>query len=211
MPFTGGSDSLRANPKAMKGEGMAALTPMDGQKLWTGLRAIGWSGAAVLLMLPLVAMRYTSEVVWTLSDFLVMGALLGAAGLTLELATRRSNKLAYRFGAAVAVAAAFLLAWVNLAVGFLGDESNFANLLFLGVIMIAAAGTLAVRARADGMARTMLATAAAQALAAIAGYSAGWASPGGQGVYEVAMGTTLFTGLWLLSALLFRKAARADA
>ena len=49
--------------------------------------------------------------------------------------------------------------------------------------MIATAGTLAVRARADGMARTMLATAAAQALAAIAGYSAGWASPGAQGVY----------------------------
>jgi len=35
----------------------------------------------------------------------------------------------------------------------------------------------------------------------------GWASPGSEGVYEVVLGTGLFTPLWLLSAWLFRKAA----
>ncbi len=190
---------------------MAGTMRVDGQRLWNWLRVIGWSAAAVLLMLPLVAMRFTSEVHWTLSDFLVMGALIGGCGLVLELATRRSHNLAYRFAWTVAVASAFLLVWVNLAVGFLGDEGNLANLMFLGVIMVAAIGALIVRARASGMAQVMLATATAQVLAGFVGYGAGWAAPGGQGVFEVAMGTSLFTGLWLLSAFLFARAARSGA
>ena len=186
---------------------MAATMRIDGQRLWNRLRLIGWSAAVMLLMLPLVAMRYTSEVDWTLSDFLVMGALIGGCGLVLELATRRSDNLAYRFAWTVAVAAAFLLVWVNLAVGFLGDEGNLANLMFLGVIMVAAIGALIVRARAPGMAQVLLATAVTQVLAGIVGFTAGWASPGGKGLFEVAMGTTLFACLWLLSAFLFGKAA----
>jgi hypothetical protein len=190
---------------------MAGLANMDGGRLWNWLRIIGWTGAAMLLMLPLIAMRYTSEVNWTLSDFLVMGALLGMAGLALELATRRSDNLGYRFASALAVAAAFLLVWVNGAVGFLGDEGNPANLMFLGVIGIAILGTLIVRARPAGMAQVLLLTAAAQLLAGIVGFTAGWAAPGEQGVYEVLVGTTLFTGLWLVSAFLYGKAARAGA
>ncbi len=190
---------------------MAGMTRIDGHRLWNSLRVIGWSAAAVLLMLPLVAMRYTSEVDWTLSDFLVMGALIGGCGLVLELATRKSDNLAYRFAATVAMAASFLLVWVNLAVGFLGDEGNLANLMFLGVILVAITGALIVRARSQGMARVMQATAAAQVLAGLVGYGAGCASPGGQGLFEVAMGTSLFTGLWLLSAFLFGKAARSGA
>ena len=187
---------------------MAGVLKMDGQRLWNWLRVIGWTGAAVLLMLPLIAMQYTSEVDWTLSDFLVMGALLGTCGLILELATRWSDNLAYRFGATVAVAASFLLIWVNLAVGFLGDEGNPANLMFLGVIGVAIVGAILARARAAGMAQALMATAAAQLLAGVVGYNAGWASAGSQGVFEVTMGTTLFTSLWLLSAFLYGKAAR---
>lgn len=204
-----GGDSLRFNYEGVEGQAMAGTARMDGQRLWNWLRLIGWSAAAVLLILPLAAMRYTSGVDWTLSDFLVMGALLGGCGLVLELATRMSDNLAYRFAWTAAVAAAFLLVWVNLAVGFLGYEGNFANLMFLGVIMAATGGALLVRARANGMAQVMQATAAAQMLAGIVGYGAGWASPGGQSVFEVAIGTSLFTGMWLLSAFLFGKAARS--
>jgi hypothetical protein len=189
---------------------MASMTGMDGQRLWNWLRAIGWGGAAVLLVLPAAAMRLGAEGVhWTLSDFLVMGALLGTAGLVLELAARRSELLSYRFASAFAVATAFLLVWVNGAVGFLGDEGNPANLMFLGVIMVAIAGAALARARAPGMARAMAMAAAAQVVAGAVGYGAGWASPGVQGMYEVAVGTSLFTALWLLSAFLYAKAARA--
>lgn len=190
---------------------MAGSVTMDGERLWNWLRLIGWSGAVVLLTLPLIAMRFTSEVNWSLSDFLVMGALLGMAGLVLELATRRSRNLSYRFASAFAVATSFLLVWVNGAVGFLGDEGNPANLMFLGVIMVAIAGAVIVRARSAGMAQVLLGTAAAQLLAGIIGFTAGWASPGEQGVFEAVTGTTLFTGLWLVSAFLYSKAARAGA
>lgn len=186
---------------------MAADTQMNGERLWNWLRIAGWGGAAILLLLPLVAMRYTSEVDWTLGDFIVMGALLGGSGLVLELATRKATSLAYRFGVTVAVAASFLLVWVNLAVGFLGDEGNPANLMFLGVIGVAIVGALIARSRPAAMADAMFVAAAAQVLAGGISFSAGWASPGGQGVYEVVMGTSLFTGLWLLAAWLFRKAS----
>ena len=190
---------------------MSAQAKMDGQRIWNWLRVIGWSGAAILLMLPLIAMQYTSEVNWSLSDFLVMGALLGMAGLTLELATRRSTNLSYRFASAFAVAAAFLLVWVNGAVGLLGDEGNPANLMFLGVIIVAILGAVIVRARSAGMAQVLLVTAAVQLLAGIIGLAVGWASPGNQGIYEVVLGTALFAGLWLASAFLYSKAASAGA
>jgi len=32
-----------------------------------------WAGAAMLLSVPFVAMRFTSEVNWSASDFVVMG------------------------------------------------------------------------------------------------------------------------------------------
>jgi hypothetical protein len=185
---------------------MAALTQINGQRLWNGLRLAGWSFAAAILLLPLVAMQFTSEVDWSLSDFIVMGALVGGSGLVIELATRRSDSLAYRFGVVVAVTASFLLVWVNLAVGFLGDEGNPANLMFLGVIGVAVIGSVAARGRPSGTSRAMLVAAVAQLLVGVLGLAAGWASPGGAGVYEVALGTGLFTPLWLLSAWLFRKA-----
>lgn len=182
-------------------------TQMNGQRLWNALRVVGWGFAAVILLLPLVAMQFTSEVNWGFGDFVVMGALLGGAGLVLELATQKSASLSYRFGATFAVAAAFLLVWVNLAVGFLGDEGNPANLMFLGVIAIAIFGAIVARARAAGMSNAMLIAAGAQVLAGATGLATGWASPGSEGIYEVVLGTGLFTPMWLLSAWLFRKAA----
>ena len=184
-------------------------TQMNGQRLWNALRVVGWGFAAVILLLPLVAMQFTSEVNWGFGDFVVMGALLGGSGLVLELAIQKSASLSYRFGATFAVAAAFLLVWVNLAVGFLADEGNPANLMFLGVIAIAIFGAIVARARAAGMSNAMLIAAGAQVLAGATGLATGWASPGSEGIYEVVLGTGLFTPMWLLSAWLFRKAAAA--
>jgi hypothetical protein len=187
---------------------MAMTATMNDERIWNRLRIAGWSGAAVLLALPLVAMRFTSEVDWALGDFVVMGALLGGSGLVLELATRKANSLMYRLGVTTAVATSFLLVWVNLAVGFLGDEGNPANLMFLGVILVAAAGAIVARSRPKAMANAMLVAAGAQVLAGATGFAAGWSAPGAQGLYEVVMGTTLFTALWLGSAALFWKAER---
>jgi hypothetical protein len=165
-------------------------------------RLVGWAIPLSILLLPLIA-----HLPWTLSDFIVMGVLLGSVGLLIELAVRASPNGWYRAGAGLAVAAAFLLIWVNLAVGFLGSENNPANLMFLAVLAVAAVGGVVGGFRPAGMGRAMLAAAAAQVLVGAIGLAAGLASPGNDGIYEVVMGTGLFTSLWLASAWLFRKAA----
>jgi hypothetical protein len=165
-------------------------------------RIVGWSAAALALLIPLIG-RWP----WTLSDFLIMGVLLGGAGLVLELAVRASSHMAYRAGAAVAVGAAFLLLWVNGAVGFLGDEDNPANLMFFGVLAVVVLGAVLARFQPAGMARTLFAAAAAQVLVGLVALGGGLASPGNAGLREVVMGTSLFAALWLVSGGLFQKAA----
>ena len=118
-------------------------------------RIIGWSIPPLVLLLPLVA-----NAPWTLFDYVVVGVMLGCAGLLVELVVRLSRSLAYRAGAFVAVAAIFLLIWVNGAVGFLGDEDNPANLMFGGVILVAVVGSVFLGFQPRGMARAMFAAAA---------------------------------------------------
>ena len=169
----------------------------------SGWRIARWSVPALLLAVPAVA-----NFPWTASDYVVMAVMLfGSVGIY-ELVARTSRSMAYRGGAAVAVLAAFLLVWVNLAVGFLGDEDNLANLMFAGVLALALAGAMIARFRAAGMANAMLATFAAQVLVGAYGYAAGLGSAGSRGVLEVTVGSTLFGGLWLIAAALFHKAAR---
>ncbi len=172
-------------------------------------RVLGWGSAAFLLLLPLLAMQVTNEVNWDETDFLVFGVMLAIAGGVIELAARAGSGL-FRAAAAVAVLAAFLLVWVNLAVGLFGSEDNPANLMFFGVILFALAGALLVRMRASGMAQVMAATAGVQALVGVAGLVFDLTSPGARGVYEVVVATTLFGSLWLFSAWLFHRAAKSD-
>jgi hypothetical protein len=179
-----------------------------GGRILNVLRILGWGGVASFLLLPAVAMQFTNEVVWTASDFLAAGLMLGSAGLAMELAVRKSGNLAYRFGAGIAIAASFGLVWVNLAVGFLGDEGNPANLMFLSVLAVALVGSAMARFQAAGMSKATFAAAATQVLIGVIALAAGWASPGPAGLYEVTLGTGLFTGLWLFSAWLLREAAR---
>ena len=71
-------------------------------------RFLGWGGAVALLLLPLIAMQFTHEVNWTLSDFIFAGVIVAIVGGTFELAVRASGNWAYR--AAVALALAGLVA-----------------------------------------------------------------------------------------------------
>lgn len=160
-----------------------------------------WGVAGLLLLLPWVAMRFTDEVAWTGSDFVVFGAMLAFACGAWELATRLSGNGAYRAAAAVATAAGFFLTWINLAVGIIGNENDAVNLLFAGVPVVAIVGAVIARFRAQGMVRAMLATAFVQA--SIAAMAVAAAS------VEGTLLTLCFAALWLLSAGLFRKAARS--
>jgi hypothetical protein len=156
--------------------------------------------AATLLLAPWVAMHFTREVDWAPGDFAVMGALLAITCGLCELGMRLSGSTTYRMGFGVAVVTGFLTVWVNLAVGMLGSEGNPANLAFAGVLLVAATGALLAKFRPIGMARSMLAAALAQVAVAVYAFAGGYR--------EVVVHITVFAIAWLVSALLFRAAAK---
>lgn len=161
-----------------------------------------WGTAACLLLLPLVGMQFTTEVNWTGSDFLIMGIMLLLACSTYEFGVWLSHgDIAYRAGFAVAVAASFLLVWVNLAVGIIGKEgeNDIANLLFAAVIIAWIIGGLIARFRPLGMSYAMIVATVVHVAIALFAAIAGWG-------YEAAVSGVLFCAMWLASTALFRKA-----
>ena len=178
---------------------MGDITQIVAGERWRGWRIAMWGTAAVLLLLPAVAMRFTGAVDWDGRDFVTIGIMLLAACVTCELAARASGNGAYRAGVGIAVGTAFLTVWANLAVGMIGDEGNPVNLLFGGVLAIALGGAILIRFQPAGMARAMIVTALAQFVVSAIGLS-----------FDV-RGAILSMGFgvpWLLSAWLFWKAAR---
>ena len=75
---------------------------------------------AILLLIPLVAMQFTTEVRWTVSDFLVAGFMLLGTGILLEIILKQVKKRPYRRLLIALLLVLFLLAWAELAVGIFG-------------------------------------------------------------------------------------------
>jgi hypothetical protein len=164
--------------------------------------------AAFILLLPLLAMQFTDEVVWDGADFAVIGAMLFGACGAYELAARMTGSIAYRAAVSVVVAAAFILIWINLAVGIIGSEDNMANLMSGGVLAVGILGAVTVRFQPHAMTRALAATALAQALVCVIALIAGLGSTGANWPWAIVFLTGFFAALWLVSAWLFRKAAR---
>ena len=141
---------------------------------------------------------------WTLLDFTFASVLIGSVAIIYTLVMRKTSNTAYRSGAGVALAAAFILVWANGAVGIIGDENNDANMMYVGVILVLVIGAIVARFRPPGLARALYATAAAQALVPVIALSAGL---GPVASWEVLVLTVFFVGLWLVSARLFRNSA----
>lgn len=161
-----------------------------------------------ILLIPLVAMQFTDEVVWSLGDFVVAGILLFGSGLTYELVARKGGTTAYRAAVGVAIAAAVLLVWVNLAVGIIGSEDNPANLLYLGVLAVGLIGAIIARFQPHGMARALFTTALAQFLVPVIAliiWKPSFSEP--PGVVGVFFLNAFFVMPFVVSALLFRHAA----
>jgi hypothetical protein len=152
-------------------------------------------------------MQFTDEVVWDETDFALAGALIVAVGVTYELAVRMTRNKAYRAAVGVALAAAFFLIWLNLAVGIIGTEDHPANLMYGGVLVVGIVGAIIARFQPDGMARVFSATAVTQGLVAVIALNAGLGSTDPTWPLDISGLTGLFAALWLVSAGLFRKAA----
>ena len=74
----------------------------------------------LLLLIPLIAMQFTNDVKWNVLDFIVAGVLLFSAGLMCEFVIRKVKKVKYRIIICIALLAALLLIWLELAVGIFG-------------------------------------------------------------------------------------------
>jgi hypothetical protein len=148
---------------------------------------------------------------WSLFDFVFMGVLIGSVVVAARLAFRTSRNTAYRVASAIAIATAFLLIWINGAVGIIGDENNDANLMFIGVLFISGIGALIARGEPARMAKAMYATATAQAIVAVIELIARFGASDPSWPREIVVLTVIFCGLWLVSANRFQKAAREQA
>jgi uncharacterized membrane protein len=78
------------------------------------------STAALILLIPLIAMRFTDEVNWTLFDFAVAGFLLLGTGLMWEFVIRKVNKKGIKIAICIVLLVILLLIWAELAVGIFG-------------------------------------------------------------------------------------------
>lgn len=153
-------------------------------------RIAGWGIIATLLSLPAI-LRFP----WTVSDFVVMGVLLGSVGLGIEFLAARAGNIFVRLGAIVMALTAFLTIWVNLAVGMIGSEDNPYNLLFIGNLALVLICGIAVRLQPSAMVKVAALAAAVQLALAV----------GGLGTDQRgAIFSAVFALFWLFSAALFR-------
>lgn len=158
----------------------------------------------LILLIPLIAMQFSDEVVWTAGDFIFAGLALFAAGVTYTLTTRAAGETVYRIAMAAALLSGLMLIWVNGAVGIIGSEDNMINMLYYGVFLIGLAGGFVSLFKARGMMRTMYAMAAGQGLVTAVALLYGAYRLPHSSVSEILAVNGFFITLFVVSALLFR-------
>ena len=178
-----------------------------------GKRILVWVGiVALLLLIPLIAMQITSEVKWDFTDFAIMGAVLFGIGFAYELIAHRSVNTKYRTAFGVGLLGAFLLFWVNGAVGIIGHEGQPANLSYGAVFAVGLIGALIARFKARGMATTLFVAAAVQLLVPVCAYFI-WPPPETSWAPSI-IGVFLLSGffalIFLASGMLFKNAYRPE-
>ena len=70
-----------------------------------------------ILLIPLIAMQFTTEVNWEISDFLIAGVLLFVFGILIELIIRKVKQVNLKVVFIAVIILLLLLIWMELAVG----------------------------------------------------------------------------------------------
>lgn len=85
-------------------------------------KVFAWIAVATfgILLIPLIAMRFTDEVDWDTLDFTVMGLLIFSMASLFVLVARSLDRK-HRIWAAVAFGFLFVWAWAEMAVGVLSN------------------------------------------------------------------------------------------
>jgi hypothetical protein len=121
------------------------------------------------------------------------------------LVKRAAGNPSYKLGLALALVAAFMLFWVNGAVGVIGSENNDANMSYFVLVLMVFLGSIASRFRAGGLRIVMAVAAIAMVIIATAalGFSMGVNGP--IWPWDVVWITVFFFALWSLSAWFFHQ------
>ena len=167
-----------------------------------------WVGALALLLVPFIAMRVTTEVNWTLGDFIFAALMLSSLCGLVQLAVRRSSKASYRWAMALAALGGFAVIWVNLAVGIVASEDNDYNSVFFLIILATVAASVVARIQAGAMAKILPVTGIALLVALGVGQFLGSDEFHDTRIAEW-VGVSVFASLFALSAVLFRRADEA--
>lgn len=119
--------------------------------------------------------------------------------------TGSRESLGYRAGVAVAVGASFLTIWTTIV------RDDGTGMGYFMLILAAGVGGFAAGFRPAGMKRTMLGVAIMQALLGIATATATPTASTPDGSLNALLFSGFFTALWLISAVFFRSASKADS
>lgn len=88
-----------------------------------------------VLAIPFIGMAVSSEVDWSVADFVLAGTLLGIIGICIEAAIRRRGNLLI----------AGAVAGLGVAAAAIGELDDAPGLILLGILMIAGGGAVAHR------------------------------------------------------------------
>ncbi|MFK2819718.1 hypothetical protein U0L90_06290 [Flavobacteriaceae sp. LMIT009] len=75
---------------------------------------------AAILLIPLIAMQFTDEVNWQLTDFVIFGVLLFGVGILIEISLKNLKTSKFKTPIIIAIVILFLLIWAELGVGIFG-------------------------------------------------------------------------------------------
>lgn len=168
-------------------------------------RIAAWVAAACVLVLPLVAMQFTSEVNWTGGDFVVAAVLLFGSLGAYELAARKTGRTLYRAGVGLGIAATFFLIWGN---GAVSVSDSPADALYYLVALAGIASVIVALTWPRGGAAAMLATALALVAVTAITLIAGMVPNPYVSVLELLSITAFFVMLFGGAAWLLREASR---
>ncbi|HMP98771.1 MAG TPA: hypothetical protein PKC24_03250 [Cyclobacteriaceae bacterium] len=165
----------------------------------------------ILLLVPLFAMQFTTEVNWSAGDFIIMGLLLFGTGTAMVVLTQLSKNIVYRIAMILAVGSTFLMIWANLAVGLIGAGPHAGNLMYMGVILVFIAGLYLSHFKARGLELAMYATVLSLVLLTAIAILANMQNYPGSSVQEIIAVNGFFIMPYLTSGLLFRHVTQQAA
>ena len=163
---------------------------------------------AILLIIPWLAMQVTAEVNWAPADFVFAGVMVFGTGTAFKLITSKFSTLLYKIAVGIALVSGFILIWINGAIGIIGAESNAFNLLYYLLILAGIIGALISRFKPEGLSYTMFFLAVAQTVLMISAFLSGMENIPESSVLEIVGVNAFFILLFVISGLLFFRAAK---